>query len=69
MYCCLGQNKSDRVAEHVLRSPSRSIGGNRSAWRRLEGIDLLGGCSNDVIRCTECAADENAIGTTENDPV
>ena len=35
----------------------------------MEVIDRLGGSSNDGIRCTECAADENALGTTENDPV
>ena len=35
----------------------------------MELIDRLGGSSNDVIRCNECVVDENALGTTENDPV
>ena len=35
----------------------------------MEVIDRLGGSSNDGIRCTECAVDENALGTTDNDPV
>ena len=32
----------------------------------MEVIDRLGGSSNDVIRCTECDVDENALRTTKN---
>ena len=35
----------------------------------MEVIDQLVGYSNDGIRRTECAADKNALGTIENDPV
>ena len=35
----------------------------------MEAIYRLCGSSNNGIRCTECAADENALGTTENYPV
>ena len=35
----------------------------------MEVIYQLGGSSNYIIRCTECAADKNTLGTIENDPV
>ena len=30
----------------------------------MEVIGLLDGSSNELIRCTECVADENSLGTT-----
>ena len=35
----------------------------------LEVIDRLGRSSKDGIRCAECVADENALGTSKNNPV
>ena len=35
----------------------------------MEVIDRLDRSSDGVICFTECDADENALGTTENDPV